>query len=282
MLVSVTHEKRSDVEDMYMVYWFGADDKEPRHPKYPNLLPQIYNHDAIAYESLMLGYFTVWEGPENDVCAKEGIQKRNEVLIGFSRDGFHWSRPSHKPFMGVNETEGAWNWGNVQSIAGTPIIKGDSLYFYVSGRRLNKNYYWDSYTSTGMATLRRDGFVSMQTDSEGYLDTRTINFNGKYFFVNANVTGELRVELLDELGKPIHGYAMQDCIPMKINSVKYQIEWKNKKDLSQLKNKNIRARFHMVKGDLYSFWVSPWKTGESNGFTAGGGPGLHDTGIDRP
>src|SRR5690606_24091089 len=127
---------RADVDDANITYWFGADDKEPRNPRFPDINPQIYNLDAIAYESLMGGYFSVWQGPDNDVTAQQGIQKRNEVLIGFSRDGFHWSRPSHKPFIGVNETSGAWNWANVQSIVGTPIVKGDSLWFYASGRRL--------------------------------------------------------------------------------------------------------------------------------------------------
>ena len=35
-------------------------------------------------------------------------------------------------------------------------------------------------------------------------------------------------------------------------------------------------------GSLYAFWVSPWETGESRGFTGGGGPGLHPSGVDLP
>lgn len=279
-LVSLAHKVLDSVQDANIVFGFGADSLEPRNPSYPDILPQIYNHDAIAYESIMLGYFTVWQGPENDVTAKLDIQKRNEVLIGYSRDGFHWSRPSHKPFMGVNESDGAWNWGNVQSVIGTPIIKGDSLYFYVSGRRLSK-YSWDSYSSTGLATLRRDGFVSMHTNSEGFLTTRNLTFNGNYFFVNADIRGELRVELQDAEGRVIPGFSQQDCIPMKVNSTKYLISWKNNKSVSKLTDKKIRIKFYLNNADLYSFWVSKWKTGESNGYTAGGGPGLNVSGIDK-
>ena len=25
-----------------------------------------YNHEAMPYESSLIGYFTVWQGPEND------------------------------------------------------------------------------------------------------------------------------------------------------------------------------------------------------------------------
>ena len=147
----------------------------------------------------MLGYYSAWAGPDNTTCEKDGIQKRNVISLGYSRDGFHFSRPTHEPFMNVNETEGAWNWGNMQSICGVPIIVGDSLYFYSSGRRLN-NIMWDSYTSTGLATLRRDGFASMRTgEKEGFLVTEKLTFDGKYLFVNADVKkGSLAIEVLDE------------------------------------------------------------------------------------
>ncbi|PRZ21023.1 hypothetical protein [Flavobacterium granuli] len=280
--VSLAHRVRKDAKDANISYWFGADDKEPRHPSFPNIKPEIYNHDAIAYESIMLGYYSVWQGPENKVADSLGIQKRNEVLIGYSRDGYHFSRPSHEPFMGVNEKEGAWNWGNVQSIVGVPIIKGDSLYFYASGRRLYKKM-WDAYTSTGLATLRRDGFVSLDSKSkDGYITTRSVTFEGSYLFVNANVNASLKAEILDSNNKPIAGFTKEDCIAMKTNSTKYLISWKNKKDLAALKNKTVKIKFYVDDGSLYSFWVSKWKTGESNGYTAGGGPKLNPSGVDVP
>jgi hypothetical protein len=282
MLVSLTHRLKKEAGDANITFWLGADDKEPRNPHFPDIEPQLYNFDAIAYESLMLGFFTIWQGPDNDVTAKEGIQKRNEVLIGYSRDGFHWSRPSHKPFMGVNETEGSWNWANVQSIGGMPIIKGDSLYFYSSGRKLNTEKK-DTHISTGLATLRRDGFVSMSSDDEGFLLTRPLTFSGSYLFINADIpdNGELRVEVLDENNRVLKGYGKADCIPMKENNTRYLIRWKDHDNLSLLTNKRLYFRFLMEKGDIYSFWVSPWISGESRGFTAGGGPGLSETGVDE-
>ena len=286
MLVSLAHRMRRDVPDKFVHFWFTPDDKELRHPKYPEVEPGIYNFDAIAYESIMLGLYSAWCGPENDVCKRDGIQKRNVVSLGYSRDGFHFSRPTHEAFMDVNETEGAWNWGNMQSINGVPLIVGDSLYFYSSGRRLNK-IMWDSYTSTGLATLRRDGFVSMRAGrEEGTLTTEKLSFDGKYFFVNADVKAkkaQLAVELLDEQGTPIPGFTKKDCVVMKkADSTKQLVTWKNNADLSSLKGKVIRAKFYLTNGDLYAFWISPWQSGESRGYTAGGGPGLNACGVDRP
>lgn len=282
VLVSVAHRTRKDADDKFVKFWFSPDDKELRHEKYPEVEPGIYNFDAIAYESVMLGFYSAWAGPENRVCERDGIQKRNVISLGYSRDGFHFSRPTHQPFMNVNETEGAWNWGNMQSVAGVPLIVGDSLYFYSSGRRLSK-IMWDSHTSTGLATLRRDGFVSMHADKEeGYVLSEKLSFDGKYLFVNADVRkGKLLVEVLDEQGLPIEGFTKKDCIVMKkANSTKELIVWKNRKDLSTLSGKNIRLKFYLSDGDLYSFWISPWLSGASRGYTAGGGPELDPKGID--
>ena len=284
--VSMAHRVRKGVPDKNVVFWFTPDNQEPRHPKFPNVNPGIYNFDVIPYESIMLGQYSVWQGPENNICGELGIQKRNEICLGYSRDGFHFSRPSHVPFMANDTTDGAWNWGNMQSIGGVPLIVGDSLYFYCSGRRLN-DIMWDSYTSTGLAKLRRDGFVSMRADQKGgSLTTEPIVFDGDYLFVNVAVPskkGTLTVEVLDKDGNPIEGFSGKQAIALKkTDSTKARVEWKENKTLAALKGQPVRLRFNLTDGDLYSFWISPWETGESRGYTAGGGPGLSETGIDQP
>lgn len=284
--VSMAHRIRKGIADKNIVFWFTPDDKEPHHPQFPDVNPGIYNFDCIPYESIMLGQYSVWQGPENNICGELGIQKRNEICLGYSRDGFHFSRPSHEPFMANDTTDGAWNWGNMQSAGGVPLIVGDSLYFYCSGRRLNK-IMWDSYTSTGLAKLRRDGFVSMKAGKEeGTLLTEPVVFDGKYLFVNADVAGDkssLYVELIDERGCPVEGFTKNDCNGLKrIDATKVQITWRNNYSVSSVSNKPIRIKFYLRDGDLYSFWVSPWLSGESRGYTAGGGPGLSPTGIDSP
>lgn len=284
MLVSLAHRVRNDVKDKFVTFWFIPDDKEVRHEKYPETEPGIYNFDVIPYESILLGFYSVWAGPENNICAREGIQKRNVVSLGYSRDGFHFARPVHRPFMDVDESEGAWNWGNMQSVNGVPLIVGDSLYFYSSGRRLN-NVMWDSHSSTGLAMLRRDGFVSMRAGrSGGILITEKVLFDGKFLFVNADVGRKkalLSVEVLDAEGNVIPGYSGEECMQMRrTDSTRYLITWKEKKELTELAGKPVRFKFRLREGDLYAFWISPWESGESRGYTAGGGPGINPSGID--
>ena len=282
--VSLAHRLREGVPDKHIVFWFTPDDKEKRHERYPDVDPGIYNFDAIAYESIMLGFYSQWQGPENHIARGLMIPKRNEIMLGYSRDGFHFARPSHSPFMPVNETDGAWNYGNMQSVNGVPLIVGDSLYIYSSGRSKN-GVWWDAGVSTGLATLRRDGFVSMRAgNKEGFLTTEKLSFDGKYFFVNADVKAkgaQLKVELLDADGNPIPGFTKRDCVVMRgADKTKQLITWKGKQDLTELHGRTIRAKFYLTRGDLYAFWISPWESGESRGYTAGGGPGLNASGID--
>lgn len=285
LIVSLAHRVYDNKSDKFIKYWFNAEDDDPRHPLFPNIRPQIYNHEAMAYERSLLGYFTVWQGPENDACDSLKIQKRNEVLIGWCDDGFNWKREFKRPFLSVSEDFKAWNAGNVQSVAGCPIIVGDSLYFYVSGRYNSKPEH-DSNFSTGLATLRRDGFVSLKAGSrEGKATTYPISVDSKYLFVNVDVRSKkskLAVELLDADGKVIPGFSNKECVVIRsTNKTKQIVMWKNNQNLESLVGKNIRIRFYLTNGDLYSFWLSPWKTGESRGYTAGGGPGLSASGIDE-
>ncbi len=272
-------------KDSQMAFWLSSDDKDYKHPD-PEIAidydPAIYNFDATAYESLMLGQYSVWRGPENWSCRQRKIQKLNEFCVGYSRDGFHFYRPDHTPFMESRQEEEVWNYGNMQPAIGNPCIVGDSLYFFCGGHKRN-DIYWDGWTSTGLGILRRDGFVSMNDNGKGgTLTTWPLVFDGKYFFVNASA-GVLAVEVLDEAGSPVKGYGKDDCKVLKeFDSTKQRVVWKGHRSLAGLAGPPLRFKFYLTDGELYAFWISPWKTGESRGYLGGGGPGLNPTGIDVP
>ena len=248
--------------------WIGADKNDPPRAdlKTP---PQLYNHDAVAYESLMLGLFTIWPGQPRDRA------KPNYVCLGFSRDGFHWSRPDHRPFLDVSERYGDWNWGNVQSAGGGCLIVGDKLYFYVSARAGAQGSGASGVCTTGLATLRRDGFASMDAaEAEGTLTTRAVSFGGKRLFVNAAADGgELRAEILDTDGKVIAPFTRDNCVPVRADKTLQAVTWKGASDLAAVAGKPVRFRFHLRNGRLYAFWVSPDASGASHGYVAAGGPG---------
>jgi len=57
------------------------------------------NWFAAPYESLMLGQFSIWQEPTNNDCGVLMVPKRCDILLGFSRDGFHWDRPDRNRFI---------------------------------------------------------------------------------------------------------------------------------------------------------------------------------------
>jgi len=232
--------------------------------------PDLYNVDAVAYESVILGLFSIWRGQPLD------RPKPNEVLAAFSRDGFHWVRPSREPFIPVSERAGDWNWGNIQSAGGLCLIAGDRLYFYVSGDAGVKGTPRSGVSQTGLATLRRDGFASMEAaQQEGTLTTRPVQFKGKYLFVNvAAPKGELRAEVLDRQGNVIAPFSRDNCEPVRTDTTLGEVKWKGAADLSALAGKPVVFRFSVRRGALYAFWVSPETNGASYGYVAAGGPGF--------
>ena len=145
---------------------------------------------------------------------------------------------------------------------------GDQLYFYVSARGNGR--------VAGLATLRRDGFASMDADaSGGTLTTRLVTFSGRYPFVNLDAPqGELRVEVLDENGSPILPFTWVNCVPVRGDRTGAPVRWSGASDLSTVAGKKVRLRFHLTGGSVYAFWVSPDESGASHGYVAAGGPGF--------
>jgi hypothetical protein len=239
--------------------WVGADALDPVRDDY-KVPCQLYNLDGMAYESLIVGLFTIWRGQFAD------RQKPNEVCVGFSRDGWNWSRPERRAFLPVSETFGDWNYSNVQSVGGGCLVVGDELWFYCSGRSgAPKGSNKQGTCVTGLATLRRDGFASMDAGpEEGTLTTRPLAFSGKQLFVNLDAPqGELRVDVLD--GDKV----VQTTAPQKGDSTRLAVA-----DVSAFSGKPLRFRFHLRNGKLYSFWVSADARGASGGYGAAGGPGF--------
>jgi hypothetical protein len=266
-----------------LVYWTGADKLDPPDPAIGDR-PELYNLDAVAYESLMLGVFEIHRGPHNTITGQQGLPKLTELSLAFSRDGFHWHRPDRDPFIPAARVAGAWDRGYVQPVGGVCAIVGDELWFYYTGFRGdpdNRNPElmmngMHAHGSTGIAKLRRDGFASMEADAAGgTLTTRPLLFSGRHLFVNAACAeGELQAEVLDASGAPIAPYTLANCRPLRADQTLAAVTWAGAADLAPLAGQPVRLRFHLRAGALYAFWISSDSSGASHGYVAAGGPGF--------
>ena len=139
----------SDVFDPQFIN--GSKDFNPSACAYPGPLrlescpAQIYNVDAVAYESITVGLFSIFQG------SPETHDEYNSLFLGFSRDGFHFHRAEgrdRKPFISFNKstlsschagnpTGCVFDSYNVQSVAGGFTVIGDQLNFYFGSDRGN-------------------------------------------------------------------------------------------------------------------------------------------------
>ncbi|AKJ64579.1 hypothetical protein [Kiritimatiella glycovorans] len=269
-------------EEGQPVIWTAADRRDPPDPELKNT-PQLYNLDAVAYESIMLGFYELHRGPPNRQAAEQGTPKITELNFAYSRDGFHWHRPDRNMAIAASRREGTWDRGYVQSLGNLCVVQDDRLWFYYLGfagdpentneRSMLSGMYANG--ATGVAFLRRDGFASMDAEKQGYLTTRPVTFSGQYLFVNAAAPqGAVRAEIRDLNGEPIEPFTLSNSRPFTGDSTLEPLTWRGGSDLSALAGQPVRFHFELTKGSLYAFWVSRDRSGRSDGYVAGGGPGF--------
>ena len=104
-------------------------------------------------------------------------------------------------------------------------------------------------------TLRLDGFVSVHADGRGGdLITKPLLFEGKELVLNfaTSAAGGVTVEIQDEGGRPVSGYALSECPEFYGDEIEYVVRWKDGSDVSGSVGRTVRLRFWMRDADLYS------------------------------
>ena len=222
----------------------------------------FYNMQGLCYEGLYLGFVTImWEEPGRYAL---------EPHLAMSRDGENWQWVGRQDAFIPHGPRGSWEEFNTQMGTGEPIRQGDKLYFYYSGRTYPHRPYYargnpeiipkqlvENDVNIGLATLRVDGFVSLEDHHGGGLvETKPLLVSGKELHVNVDSRfGDFRVEVLDHAGDPIPGFTAAECIPIRIDRVGVTVRWKGHQDLVSLGGKPVRFRFHLKRSRLFSFWV---------------------------
>jgi hypothetical protein len=181
----------------------------------------------------------------------------SEGLLMASRDGVNFKRWNEAFLPPGIEREGTWNYGHqylawhvVETKSDLPGAPNElSLYAVES--------YW---TPPGSAlrryTLRLDGFVSVQAPmSGGELLTVPVRFSGRELTLNfaTSAAGSVRVEIQDEQGRPLPGFALADCPPHFGDTVERAVTWRKGRDVSSLAGQAVRLRFVLQDADVYAF-----------------------------
>ncbi|NUQ65334.1 MAG: hypothetical protein HUU20_22940 [Pirellulales bacterium] len=113
-------------------------------------------------------------------------------------------------------------------------------------------YYAGPGSRVRRFTFRTDGFVSVHAASEGTLLTKPLTFSGSKLSLNLAGKGDTRIELQNESGQPLPGFALGDCLPIAGDSIEHIAKWKSGEDLGRLAGQPVRLRLVIKEADLYS------------------------------
>ena len=137
------------------------------------------------------------------------------------------------------------------------VVLDEEIRFYYDGTSLHEKGQWEEI---GLATLRRDGFVSLDAPPpqqgippESTLLTKPLWSTGSRLVVNADAKGYINAELTDPGGRVLPGFGHADCDAFTGDSLRHTFTWKGREDISGCFP--LRIRFRMHDAQLYALQV---------------------------
>lgn len=182
-----------------------------------------------------------------------------ESLLMTSRDGHTFKRWDDAFLRPGIERKHSWAYGN-QYIA-WHLVETKSKFEEASNELslyATEGYWTGTSNQLRRYTLRIDGFVSVKSPlSGGELLTKPLIFEGDEMVMNfsTSAAGSIQVEIQNELGAPIEGYALADCLPVFGDSIERKVNWSVSSNLGELAGQPVRLRFVCKDADLYSFHI---------------------------
>jgi len=222
---------RTESKDFYD--WTSAqtimkmDDEDPSGLEFYSMMPFNY---GSQYVGLLEAYSRFTEKQCMELCS--------------SWDGLHWSRVLRgHPILGLG-SEGSWDDSRLATGETPPMLQGDELWMWYDGWRVGHGPQVRP-CAIGLATLRRDAFAGMAAGRHmGQLVTEPVEIAGPRLLLNlAPHGGEAWVELLDDTGHAITGYAKDDCATLVDDGVDCPVSWKGG-DLSRFVGQRLRLCFY--------------------------------------
>jgi hypothetical protein len=178
-----------------------------------------------------------------------------ETQIAVSRDGLHWKRYPRPAYIKIGRHDGLDIHKNY--IAHGMVRRGEEIWQYYLG----SEQYHSSWSGGGREAVfrvvqRLDGFISADTPyTGGSLTTRPLTFEGNRLVLNIDTgaTGYAQVGILDEKGKPIEGFGVDDCVYINGDFTETEVEWLNKgTDISALADRAVQLVIRSRGTKLYS------------------------------
>ncbi len=209
--------------------------------------PQSYGMTVRQIGNLYIGLLCSYKKPGDETI---------DIQLAASHDNQHWERVANQETFIPNGPLGSWDAGMIFC---APLINhGDQTLIYYGGWNGPHNQNKNRYSGIGLAILRKNSFVSLDSGPEkGNITTHAMRKLQGPLLVNVDASrGSLVAELLDVDGNPVPGYAANDCLPVQSDGLEEPIQWREYSDLPE-SQEAIRIRFLIQKASLFGFYAGP-------------------------
>ena len=236
----------------------------PKADKYPWALD--------AYFAFPVMYFD-YEEPMQPATRRVLYEDRSrglgsglvETQLAVSRNGVTWRRFPSPTYLQVGLYEGR---SLHQIYVGEGMVRrGDEIWQYFYGQEDYHSPVRRKPEGNGVyrSVQRLDGFVSADApyDRMGTIVTRPFVFAGSRLELNINTggLGYAQVGFEDEVGRPVPGFSVDECVFINGDFVQHTVEWLGRgKDLSELAGRPLRLIVKMRGSSLYALQFLPAKS----------------------
>ena len=235
-----------------------ADPRNPVFDPWARATPVVRNgkveqiHDAV-----------VWKYHQYYLALYQYQTSGEEMTIelAMSRDGenFVYIQPGAE----VVRRGEAGEWDCDSIAPSVSLMDEDEIKVYYSGYRFSQTKLIEGEHSTGLATLRLDGFTHLTLEDGrdgGSVTTIPVDRgNATELSVNALCAdgSQIEIEIVDpKSGQTLPGFSREECTPLTSDSLAHRIAWGNR-SLADIGIAKFQIRFHFAAGDaspmLYSF-----------------------------
>lgn len=176
-------------------------------------------------------------------------------LFMSSRDGRRFRRWGEAIIRPGTERGNNWVYGDgyqsyglLETAASDPLAPPELSAYVPEG-------YWKESVCLRRYTFRLDGFVSLSAPLRGgEVVTKPLSFSGRELVLNfsSSAAGSVRVELEDESGRPLPGYALADCDDVFGDAIERAVTWGGSTDVSPLAGQPVRIRFVLKDADVWA------------------------------
>ena len=225
---------------------------------------EFYSMPIVRIGDDYIGFLNVLHGTDNTMT----------VQLMHSRDAFKWRRIDQgRPFLDVDDSPGSWERYLVE-VGNSVVVRDDGIYIYYGASAMHHDWWMFgekegldmpdepgvSKTGMGLATLRPEGFISIDsTVRPGLLLTRPFVSDGSQLLVNVECApkGFFEVELSDADDKVIDGYERSSCDRFTGDAARHVVTWRGKPQLPrEVLSTGVKLRFYSQHASLYSFRIA--------------------------